>query len=63
MRAEALLAGFVGRPERPHENISRHLIQINAAGKQPVQHRADAADLLNRFVSHMNDGLHIGGPF
>ena len=35
-------------------------VEVDAAGQQPLEDGADAADLLDRFVGDVNDGLHAG---
>ncbi len=55
---EALLAVGVAGPEGADEDVALGFFEIGFAGEQTVQHRADAADLLNRFVGYVNDNLH-----
>ena len=55
---QALLAALIARPERPDQDVARDLLKIDTAGQQPLKHRPDAADLLDRFVRDVNDSLH-----
>jgi hypothetical protein len=48
--AESLLAGGVGGPEGSDEDVAVELFELDGAGEQSLQYRADAADLLDGFV-------------
>ena len=63
LRPEALLAALVAGPERADEDVARRLLQVHLAGQQTLEHRADAADLLDRFVGDVDDRLHEKRPF
>ena len=56
--AEALLAIGIGRPIRADENIAVNVLEVHLTGEQPLEHRPDAADLLDCFVSDVDDRLH-----
>jgi hypothetical protein len=60
-RAQPLLAGVVARPKGADEDVARALIEVDAAGEQALQDCANAADLLDRFVSNVYDRSH-GSP-
>jgi hypothetical protein len=62
LRAEALLAGGIGGPERTNEDVALNGIEIDRAGEEAVEHSADAADLLDGFVGNVNDGGHAALP-
>ena len=61
--AAAVLAAVVAGPEGADEDVARRAGEVFTAGEQALEHGADAADLLNRFVGDVDDGLHVGKSF
>ncbi len=56
--AEAGFTPGVGRPEGADQDVARDLVEEDSAGEEAMEDGADAADLVDGFVSDVYDGLH-----